>query len=242
MSAVVLGQDRIELLDARFEKEYPQTILKWAAETYGEKLAIVTSFQPTGIVTIHMMQSIAPQIPIITLDTGLLFQETHDVMNELEQRFDITINRVRPEQTLQQQAEQYGDELWKRDPDRCCNMRKVRPLDDILSGYDAWVTGLRRDQSERRANTPIVSWDNRHNLIKLCPFASWTESMIWTYINAYELPYNKLHDQGFPSIGCQTCTKAVDQGEDPRAGRWSNHLKTECGIHVEENLVSNVAQ
>ena len=136
--------------------------------------------------------------------------------------------------SIGEQAKSHGANLWEREPDLCCNLRKAVPLDLALSGYDAWITGLRRDQSEGRAHTPVVSWDKKYSKVKLSPFATWTEEMIWTYIHAYELPYNELHDQGYPSIGCYTCTKAVQPGsDDKRAGRWSNHTKTECGIHVQ---------
>jgi phosphoadenosine phosphosulfate reductase len=238
MGAPIIAQDDIGTLSARFEDAYPQDILAWAAETYGDRLAIVTSFQPTGIVTLHMLQAIAPDLPILTLDTGLLFPETYALMDQLSDQLHINIRRVRPVQTVEQQAAQYGPALWEREPDACCELRKVRPLTDALAGHEAWVTGLRRDQSARRANTPIVSWDEKHDLVKLCPFATWTESMIWTYIQAHDLPYNTLHDQGYPTIGCYTCTRAVAPGDDPRAGRWSSHTKTECGIHLTEEQSS----
>lgn len=232
MNVLAPEQDDIDSLAARFEAAYPQDILAWATETYGNKLAVVTSFQPTGIVTLHMLREIAPELPVMTIDTGLLFPETYALMDQLEAQLGVTIRRIQPEQTVAQQAQTYGDALWSHDADRCCEMRKVRPLETALHGYDAWVTGLRRDQSVTRAHTPIVSWDKRHNLLKLSPFATWDESMIWTYIQAHELPYNELHDQGYPSIGCYTCTRAVLNGEDARAGRWASLNKTECGIHL----------
>lgn len=232
MNVLAPEQDEIAELAARFEAAYPQDILAWAVETYGNQLAVVTSFQPTGIVALHMLREIAPELPIMTIDTGLLFPETYALMDQLEAQLGVTIRRIKPEQTVAQQAQTYGETLWSRDADRCCDLRKVQPLENALRGYAAWVTGLRRDQSVTRASTPIVSWDKRHNMVKLSPFATWDESMIWTYIHAHELPYNELHDQGYPSIGCHTCTRAVLNGEDARAGRWSSLGKTECGIHV----------
>jgi phosphoadenosine phosphosulfate reductase len=227
--------DNLTALDATFETAYPQDALAWAAHTFGDKLAVVTSFQPTGIVTLHMLSEIAPDTPVLTLDTGLLFPETYALMDTLEQRLHLNLIRVRPAQTVAEQADAYGPELWTREPDVCCNLRKTVPLDQALVGYEAWITGLRRDQSAGRANTPIVSWDKKYDKVKLSPFATWTESMIWTYIHAHELPYNTLHDQGYPSIGCYPCTRPVDPGsQDKRAGRWANHTKTECGIHVQE--------
>ncbi len=227
-----------EHLNEQFESSAPQDILHWAAEAFGADLAIVTSFQPTGIITLHMLQDIAPQTPVITLDTGVLFQETYKLIDELETRFNLNLHRVKPHLNLEQQSMQYGDKLWQREPDQCCHIRKTRPLQTALSGYGAWVTGLRRDQSPTRANTPIISWDERNGLVKLCPFANWTEDMIWTYIYAHELPYNELHDRGYPSIGCQFCTHAPTNNTDLRSGRWVNQQKTECGIHFD--LVSEV--
>jgi phosphoadenosine phosphosulfate reductase len=214
-----------------FEEASPQDVLRWASAEFGENFAVVTSFQPTGIVTLHMLQDIAPQTPILTLDTGLLFDETYALMDEIEARFDLHIQRIQPVQTVDEQAQEHGDALWERDANQCCYLRKVLPLKNALKGYSAWATGLRRDQSPLRAKVPIVSWDKQHELVKIAPFATWTEDMIWLYMNTYDLPYNKLHDQGYPSIGCWPCTNPVQEGQDTRAGRWAGTRKTECGIH-----------
>jgi phosphoadenosine phosphosulfate reductase len=230
----------VEYFAQQLENSAPQDILRWAAETFGDYLSIVTSFQPTGIVTLHMLQEIAPRTPVITLDTGVLFPETYALIDDLETRFNLNLIRVTPELNLDQQAAQYGDNLWQRDPNQCCNIRKTLPLQNALAGFDAWVTGLRRDQSAKRSTIPVVSWDERYGLVKLCPFANWTEDMIWTYIQAHELPYNELHDNGYPSIGCQFCTKAATDSTDLRSGRWVNQQKTECGIHFD--LVSDAAK
>ena len=162
----------------------------------------------------------------------MLFPETHDLIDKLETRLNLDLRRIKPRQTPRQQARDYGDRLWERNPDRCCHIRKTIPLREALVGYEAWVTGLRRDQSASRAATPIVSRDSRSGLIKIAPFANWTEDKVWRYIRTNELPYNPLHDSGYPSIGCWTCTKATVENEDRRSGRWSNRSKTECGIHV----------
>jgi phosphoadenosine phosphosulfate reductase len=136
--------------------------------------------------------------------------------------------------SVAEQAAQYGEALWTRDPDSCCRMRKVVPLDKALVGYDAWVAGLRRDQSKSRSTIQqAISWDKRNEKVKISPLADWTEEMVWTYIHAYELPYNTLHDRGYLSIGCFPCTQAVEDGGDLRAGRWVNYVKTECGIHLQ---------
>ena len=226
----------IETLQAELQNAYPQEILRRAVELFGDELVVVTSFQPTGIVTLHMLQEIAPDLPIMTVDTGLLFDETYQLMDQLEQAWGLNLIRVHPSQTVTEQAQTHGKALWLDEPNKCCDLRKVVPLKNALNGYQAWVSGVRRDQSSTRAETPIISWDKRNEKIKLCPFATWTESMIWTYIHAYELPYNALHTQGYTSIGCFPCTQAVKEGEDLRAGRWVNHAKTECGIHIQNPL------
>ena len=223
---------RIEKLAEQFEFAGPDDILSWASETYGERLAIVTSFQITGIAALHMLQRIAPRTPVLTLDTGLLFPETQDLVNDLEARFQLDLRRIKPRQTPGQQARDYGDRLWERNPDRCCHIRKTIPLRDALTGFDAWATGLRRDQSAGRARTPILSRDSRSGLVKIAPFANWSEARVWAYIRAHNLPYNKLHGAGYPSIGCWPCTKASNSDGDRRSGRWAKRAKTECGIHL----------
>jgi phosphoadenosine phosphosulfate reductase len=236
------GREQVMLdyqaLNARFEDAAPQDILRWAAGQFGDQLTIVTSFQPTGIVTLHMLQEIAPNLTVMTLDTGLLFPETYALIDEVEARLNLNLIRVKPQQTVAEQATTEGDHLWANDPDRCCRLRKTVPLKDALTGYGAWITGLRRDQSEGRKATPIISWDKRNGLVKLSPLATWTERMIWTYMEAYELPYNALHNQNYFSIGCAPCTQAVASGEDTRAGRWAGLAKTECGIHLQTQTLT----
>ncbi|MDX1994707.1 MAG: phosphoadenylyl-sulfate reductase [bacterium] len=219
-------------LNEQFETASPQAVLQWAADRFGSSLAVVTSFQPTGIVTLHMLQAVAPQTPVLTLDTGLLFPETYTLVDTLKSQLALNLVTIQPQQTVEQQAAQYGDRLWERDPDQCCNLRKTKPLEDALTGYAAWITGLRRDQSDGRKTTPIISWDQRYQMVKLSPFATWTEEMVWTYIHAHELPYNTLHTRNYHSIGCWPCTRPVVPGEDKRAGRWAGQAKTECGIHL----------
>ena len=227
------SSEHLKSLSAQYESAAPREILAWASHNYGNSLAIVTSFQVTGIITLHMMQDIAPDTAVLTLDTGFLFPETVELIDRLEARFQLNLRRVKPRQTPQQQARDYGDRLWERNPDRCCHIRKTIPLRSALAGFEAWIAGLRRDQSQSRARTPIISRDSRTGLIKIAPLANWSEDMIWNYLHAHDLPYNPLHDIGYPSIGCWTCTKAVGQDAESRSGRWANKNKTECGIHVE---------
>lgn len=223
-----LSPTAIDELNTRFEDAAPQDILRWAVQHFDERLAVVTSFQHTGVVTLHMLQEIAPDVPVLTLDTGLLFAETLVLMDRLEREWQLRLHRLRPNVD-----EIEIDQMWESDPDRCCEVRKTRPLARGLAPYDAWITGLRRDQSATRAHTPIVAADPRHpGKLKIAPFANWTADMIALYVNAHELPYNALYDQGYPSIGCWPCTRPVAPDEDSRAGRWAGRSKTECGIHV----------
>lgn len=225
-----------------FEEATPQEVLTWAYEQFGDKLALVSSFQITGVATIHMLQQLGITIPVLTLDTGLLFPETDELISRIEARFDLEIQRIRPQQTVAEQAAVYGDNLWERQPNRCCHYRKVLPLREALKPYEAWITGLRRDQGPTRANTPLVSWDEKQQMIKLAPFARWTQQDVWDYIHEHQLPYNTLHDQNYPSIGCVPCTRPILPGQnDLRAGRWSGQSKTECGIHVPTNTIAVAA-
>lgn len=227
-----MQHQQIEALAEQFEDLSPYDILSWASDAFGERLAIVTSFQITGIAALHMLQRIAPRTPALTLDTGLLFPETQDLINDLEARFQLDLRRIKPRQTPRQQARDYGDRLWERNPDRCCHIRKTIPLRAALTGFEAWVTGLRRDQSAGRAATPVISRDSRSARVKIAPFANWSEDQVWAYIREHDLPFNRLHQAGYPSIGCWPCTKASYTNGDGRSGRWANRSKTECGIHL----------
>lgn len=218
-------------LETELEQATPQEILRIITEIYGRRAAVVTSFGPTGIVTLHMLQEVAPRTPILTLDTCLLFPQTHQLIEQVEERFGLKVRRIKPAQTLKEQAEQYGGALWERNPDLCCQLRKVQPLHRALQPFHAWFTGLRRDQSSSRAQTPIVQWHEATQTHKVAPLANWTEEMVWTYIRAHDLPYNGLHDEGYPSIGCWPCTRPVSGEGYTRDGRWSQNGKTECGIH-----------
>jgi phosphoadenosine phosphosulfate reductase len=229
-------QSQINELNRAWEGAAPQTILRQAGERYSSELALVTSFQPSGLVMLHMLLDIMPQIPILMVDTGLLFPETYEHIARWEQRYGLSVTRIRPAQTVAQQAEAHGAALWERDPDLCCALRKTIPLGDALGGYAAWITGIRRDQAETRREAAVIAYEPKYGNVKLAPLAAWTEEMVWTYIHAHELPYNPLHDQRYFSIGCYPCTRAVAPGEEARAGRWSGQIKTECGIHTSQML------
>jgi phosphoadenosine phosphosulfate reductase len=224
--------DELDALQGELATASPQEILRFAADRFGEGLAVVTSFQPTGIVTLHMLQEIAPRTTVITLDTGFLFPQTLQLIDELEARFDLNLRRVHPQLNAAQQALAHGPALWERNPDLCCHLRKVLPLKQALRGHSAWIAGLRRDQSAQRADTPAIEWDDSTQLVKLCPFVNWSSAQVWAWLREHELPYNTLHDQGYPTIGCTHCTHPVLAGASARSGRWQDFNKTECGIHT----------
>jgi phosphoadenosine phosphosulfate reductase len=184
------------------------------------------------MVLLDMGLRVDPGMAVVYVDTDYLFPETHSTLRAVEARYGIKPLAFRSDLTTHQQADMHGSALWERDPDLCCALRKVEPMRRALSGYDAYLTGLRRDQAETRRDTPAVQWDAKFGLFKLNPLVDWDEKQTWSYIIDNGLPYNPLHDQGFPSIGCTNCTRAVKPGEDPRAGRWSGTDKIECGLHV----------
>jgi phosphoadenosine phosphosulfate reductase len=169
---------------------------------------------------------------VFTLDTEFLFPETYDLMDRVEKRYGIKAERVFSTLTPEEQERVHGPALWSRDPDQCCNLRKVEPLKAKLAALRAWITALRRDQTAARATARKVEWDAKFQLIKINPIADWTSEKVWTYVHKHDVPYNPLHDRNYPSIGCTHCTRAITPGEGPRAGRWAGFEKTECGVHV----------
>ncbi|MCD1261984.1 phosphoadenylyl-sulfate reductase [Paenibacillus athensensis] len=213
-----------------FENQPPEALLRLAIETF-PKLTLACSFGAEDVVLVDMLQKINPNVDIFYLDTNVHFAETYETRDRLEQHYGTKFVQVLPKLTLEEQAAQFGDELWKTDANQCCNIRKVDPLTDILRNYDAWITGIRRDQAPTRANAKKVEYDVKFGLIKFNPLANWTSEDVWNYIRANDVIYNPLHDRNYPSIGCEHCTRQVAEGEDPRAGRWSNTDKTECGLH-----------
>lgn len=222
----------LETLNRKFEESHPDEVLKWGISQFGDGMVLGTGFGPSGMYLIHRVVTLAIPVTIFYLDTGLLFSETYKLREELEERFGIDIVPVKTSLSVDEQAEKYGDELWKRDPDRCCYIRKVLPLQNYLSDKKAWVTGVRRSQAATRRQTRIIEWDPANRVMKLNPLAGRTDDQIWEYIHQHGLPYNPLHDDGYPTIGCIPCTQPVSPDGDERSGRWNNHEKTECGIHL----------
>jgi phosphoadenosine phosphosulfate reductase len=215
------------------EASRPQAILEWAVDVFGPDVSLASSFGAEDMCLIDMLCRVTRSPRVFYLDTGVLFPETYQLIETVQSRYGFQAERVTPLLTLEQQAEHYGDALWGRQPDTCCGIRKVEPLTRYLTGVAAWITGIRRDQTPFRANAKVVEADGKFGVVKVNPLVRWTSDQVWQYLRDHDVPYNPLHDQGYPSIGCVPCTRAVKPGEDPRAGRWAGTGKTECGLHVE---------
>ncbi|MCP3030014.1 phosphoadenylyl-sulfate reductase [Halobacillus sp. A1] len=206
-------------------------VLEWAYSTYDD-IVYACSFGAEGIVLIDLISRVRKDAHIVFLDTGVHFQETYDLIDRMKKRFpDLKITMKQPDLTLQEQADKHGDKLWNSNPDKCCYIRKVKPLEEALQGATAWVSGLRREQSLSRSKTDFVNKDERFQSIKVCPLIHWTWDDVWNHIKDNDLPYNDLHDQGYASIGCMPCTSPSEDPND-RSGRWEGFGKTECGLHT----------
>lgn len=217
-----------------FEAKQPQELLTAVIERFAPKIVLACSFGAEDVVLLDMVHRINPSVPLFYLDTEFLFPETYTTRDRVIEQYGLQPQQVIQVQSLltsEQQAAQHGEALWTRHPDQCCELRKVEPLTRVLKGFDAWITGIRRDQSPTRAQAKLIEWDQKFQLVKVNPLAKWAWEDVWTYIRVYEVPYNELHDRNYPSIGCTHCTSPVMPGEDPRAGRWKNFTKTECGLH-----------
>jgi phosphoadenosine phosphosulfate reductase len=221
----------LQELNQALESQTPEDVLHSALTAYFPNIVLASSFGAEDVVLIDMIQRMNPGTPILYLDTDFLFQDTYATRDALIKKYGIAPIQVKSLLTPEQQAEKFGDKLWERLPDECCRQRKVEPLAHALKPYRAWITGIRREQSAARAKAKIVEWDATFGLVKFNPLARWTNDEVWAYIKQYDVPYNPLHDQGYPSLGCTYCTRAVLPGEDPRGGRWSGFAKTECGLH-----------
>lgn len=209
----------------------PQEILRWAVEAFGSKLTMATAFGPEGCTIIHMLAEIDPSIRVFNLDTGYQFAETLELRERIARRYGIEVEYVRSETSVGDYETSNGGPIYGTDPDRCCRDRKILPLHRAVEGYEAWISAIRADQSAHRARADVVGWDAKFNLVKINPLLKWTKRDVWAFVVTNDVPYNPLHDQGYPSIGCWPCTKSVHAGEDERAGRWAGQAKTECGLH-----------
>ena len=225
-------KDKLGQVQAAAESWTPQHVLRWAFETFGNTVAISSAFGAEGMVLIDIASRVSQNFRLFTLDTEFLFPETYNLMDEVEQKYGITIERVYPLMSPEEQERSHGPALWQRNPDQCCNVRKVEPLRRKLGELQAWITSIRRDQTPARASAGKIEWDEKFGLVKINPIADWNSTLVWQYIREHDTPYNALHDRSYPSIGCTHCTRAVGPGEDSRAGRWAGTSKTECGLHI----------
>ncbi len=225
------GRAGLEALADSLAASAPQEILARALDRF-PRITFATGFGVEGCLLIDLIARNGLRIDLFTLDTGLLFPETYTLWRRLEARYGVTIRAVRPERTVAQQAADFGDRLWEHEPERCCGMRKVLPLRGALAPFDAWVSAIRRDQTRERAGVRVIEWDPTFGLVKVNPLARLSSADVWSSIRRNEVPFNPLHEQGYPSIGCVPCTSPVLSGEDPRAGRWRGREKKECGIHA----------
>lgn len=222
--------EKIEGIQDRFEDS--NDVLRWAYGEYGDDLVYACSFGAEGIVLIDLISQMKEDATVVFLDTDLHFRETYDVINQIKARYPrLNLTMLKPKITIEEQAELFGDKLWERNPNQCCHIRKVDPLTEALTGAPAWLSGLRREQSETRKLTNYINKDETFQSIKVCPLIHWTWDDVWAYLSRYDLPYNELHDQGYPSIGCEKCTFPTNDLHDLRSGRWAESSKTECGLH-----------
>jgi phosphoadenosine phosphosulfate reductase len=221
----------LSIANDRLESATPQEIIQYATNRFAPRLTMATAFGPEGCAILHILAEVAPATYVFNLDTGYQFEETLELRDRIAKRYGIEVDLVRPELSVDEYEEQHGGPVYRKNPDRCCFDRKISVLRKSIVGWDAWITAIRRDQSADRAQAPIVGWDKKFGLVKINPLANWTKSDVWNLITDHDVPYNPLHDQGYPSVGCRPCTRAVMFGEDERAGRWSGTAKTECGLH-----------
>jgi phosphoadenosine phosphosulfate reductase len=226
MSSLSLTEPQIEAMPA-------EEVFRWAYHEFGDRLCLTCSWQKQSSVLVHLVSELGLEIDVIELDTHLFFKETYETREALVARYGL--NLIQPEIiTVAEQHNQEGPNLWESDPDRCCHIRKVEPLIRALDPYDAWISGIRRDQSPSRANARKVERSERYGVWKIQPLADWDEERVWSYIVANDIPYNPLHEAGYRSIGCIPCTRPIRPDEEERAGRWAGSDKLECGIHIEE--------
>jgi phosphoadenosine phosphosulfate reductase len=213
------------------ERHSAGEILSWAERRFGSGLVFVTGLGLEGCTLLDLIARHAPSIEVLTIDTGLLFPETLELRRRLEERYGLTIRRVKPVLTVREQAAKHGEALWHRDPDACCRMRKVEPLREALNGRTAWISSIRRDQTTTRATARVVEDDPVFDLAKVNPLLAWTRDDVWKHVREHDIPHNPLLERGYPTIGCFPCTSPINDGESIRAGRWRGREKTECGLH-----------
>jgi phosphoadenosine phosphosulfate reductase len=223
--------DDLTNVNHRLAGAAPHQVLEWAVERFFPRLTMATAFGAEGCVLLHLLAEIEPKVRVFNLDTGYQFAETLELRDQIAERYGIEVEMVRPDASVDEYEKRHDGPLYVSNPDQCCYDRKIVPLRRALVGYDAWITAIRYDQSSQRANAQVVGRDPKFGLVKINPLLTWSRRDVWAFIVTHRVPYNPLHDQGYASIGCWPCTRAVAAGEDERAGRWAGHAKTECGLH-----------
>lgn len=236
----MLDERELDSLAHRFETASPQAILTWAWRTFGPTIAATSSFQTQSVPLLYMIAQATPQLPILFLDTGFHFPETLAFRDRLMAEWQLNVQVLKPKVGYEGFRRQYGD-LFRSDPDMCCYINKVEPLQEARRHLSGWIAGIRRDQTPQRRHTPIIGRQS-NGQFKICPMATWTQRDIWQYISAHDLPIHPLLKDGYMSIGCAPCTRPIGQDEDERAGRWSERNKTECGLHIDLTLKGSNAQ
>ncbi len=231
----ILSPEEIALANERLAEASAEEILRWAVEQFHPRLTMATAFGVEGCCILHLLGGIQPAVRIFNLDTGYQFPETLTLRDQIKERYGIEVELVRPETTVAEYEAMHGGPLYRHRPDQCCHDRKILSLRKAVVGYDAWISAIRADQTSDRAKAAVVQWDAKFNVVKINPLLRWTKKNVWDFVHAHNVPYNPLHDQGYPSIGCWPCTSAVVEGEDERSGRWAGTAKRECGLHVIEH-------
>jgi phosphoadenosine phosphosulfate reductase len=237
MTTERMSDAEIASANAQLSTATPEDVLRWAVEAFHPRLLMATAFGAEGCAIMHMLAEIQPAVTLINLDTGYQFPETLELRERIQKRYALDVVLIRPELDVPDYEREHGGPLYTHRPDQCCHDRKVLPLAKAMKHYDplAWISAIRKDQTQNRAtNANVVQWDAKFQVVKVNPLLHWTKSDVWKFITDHDVPYNPLHDQNYPSIGCWPCTRAIQQGEDDRAGRWAGNVKKECGLHVVE--------
>ncbi|MEZ6143208.1 MAG: phosphoadenylyl-sulfate reductase [Zavarzinella sp.] len=232
---IPMSEQEIATANTQLAGQSPEAILRWAVEQFHPKLMMATAFGAEGCCILHMLADIEKSVHVINLDTGYQFAETLELRERILQKYGIAVEMVRPDTTVEEYEAAHGGPLYVHRPDQCCLDRKVKPLRKAVVGYHAWISAIRSDQTQHRQAANIVQWDPKFQLVKVNPLLGWTKKDVWNFVVKHDVPYNPLHDQGYPSIGCWPCTAPVAEGGDERSGRWAGSQKKECGLHVIEH-------
>jgi phosphoadenosine phosphosulfate reductase len=232
-----MSPEEINEVCQQLDQASPQEILRWAVRRFYPRLLMATAFGAEGCCVLHMLAEIEPSVTCINLETGYQFPETLELRERILQRYGIAVEYIYPELSVAEYEAEHGGPLYTIRPDQCCHDRKILPLRRALAHYAplAWISAIRKDQTDVRSKAQVVQWDAKFQLVKVNPLLHWTKRDVWNFIVRHDVPYNPLHDRGYPSIGCWPCTRPVQPGEDDRAGRWAGKVKKECGLHVIEH-------